>query len=160
MPDWVQIVESHHAKSHPNDGYRLVTRPSASHYTLDALKRSLGFEFPAEFRSLYLVFDGIGVSHRNEPDETWWLFLPTDQIESFCIDVRKWFRDTHEKYANRFFPFIDFANGDGMGYIVDEAGNPLDGLFCFEHESYRFDESQDVNEFLSHVPVSIEEFLA
>jgi hypothetical protein len=39
-----------------------------------------------------------------------------------------------------------------MGYGVDESSTVLDGLFCFEHESWEFDEDQDANELLIHMP--------
>ncbi|MFO0913567.1 MAG: SMI1/KNR4 family protein [Pirellulales bacterium] len=158
-PDWLQIIESHHAKAHPNDGYNLVTRPPASRSQLDELGDALGIQFPVDFRSLYLTCNGVGVVHKDDPDKIWWLFRPAEEIEGFAADVRNWFRKTHNKYADRFFPFIDFSNGDGIGYVVDESGIIIDGLFCFEHEKYRFKADQDVNDFLSHAPVTIEEFL-
>ena len=159
MPNWLKIIAGHHAKAHANDGYTLVTRPAASAEQLDRLAVSLGIALPSEFRELYSACNGFGVASDNELDKTWWLFRPTDQIESFAGDVRSWFAETHQSFANRFFPFIDFSNGDGIGYIVDESGAIIDGLFCFEHENYEFDAEQDVNEFITHSPVTIEEFL-
>jgi len=159
MANWSKIIAAHHAKAHANDGYALVTRPAASDEQLEQLAGSLGITLPGEFRDLYSTCNGFGVAGDAELDEPWWFFRPTDQIESFAGDVRDWFAETHQKFADRFFPFIDFANGDGIGYVVDESGAIIDGLFCFEHENYKFDAEQDVNEFITHSPVTIEEFL-
>lgn len=159
MPNWSQIIESYQARAHANDGFRLMTFSPASQEVLDHLQDELGLELPAEFRSLYSEFDGIGVVHESEPEIIWWLFRPTDEIASFCDEIRARFEGTHEGYATRFFPFIDLANGDGIGYVTEESGLAMNGLFLFEHESYKHAESQDVNEFLSHLPMSIEEFL-
>jgi len=160
MPDWLRIVKSHHAKMHPSDGYNLVTRPPASDRELDDVSTTLGVEFPREFKSLFKTCNGFGVVHEeDEPDKIWWFLRPTDQLRSFVDGIRNAFPEVHEKHAKRFFPFIDFSNGDALGYLVDEAGIIIDGLFCFEHEFCRFDEEQDINEFLSHTPLSIEELL-
>ncbi len=160
MPDWLKIIEAHHTKTHPKDGYNLVIRPPVSPDQLDELGDTLGIQFPNDFRSLYMTCNGFGVMHQNDDTKRiWWLFRPAEEIESFMADIRDWFRETHNKYANRFFPFIDFSNGDGIGYLVEESGILIDGLFCFEHEKYRFKPDQDVNEFLTHEPITIETFL-
>ena len=161
MVDWLAIIRSYHAKAHANDGYRLVTGPPASNAALDALQEWAGFQLPDEFRSFYSVMDGFGIADDDRASaDTSWFFRPTDQIEPFTKEIRKWFQETHEAYALRFLSFIDFGNGDGMGYVEEEAGRPFDALFCFNHEAYRFDHDQDVNEFLEYLPVSLQEFLS
>ena len=42
---------------------------------------------------------------------------------------------------------------------ADENGEILSGLNTFEHEAYEHDEDQEPDEFLSWIPVTIEEFL-
>lgn len=160
MPDWTTILKQHHSVAHPDDGFELVLVQPASDKELDALAAKLDIELPAEFRSFYLTHNGFGLSHESEPDAVSWFFKPLGQIESFADSVRNWFTETHKDYAARFFPFIDFENGDGLGYMADVSGGILDGLFCFEHECYKFDEDQDVNEFLTHAPITVQEFLS
>ena len=159
MPNWSKLIADNHAKAHADDGFNLITRLAATNIQLDELSESLGITWPTDFRELYSTFDGFGVATNDEPDKIWWFFRPANEIPKFADDVRNWFLKTHEKCAARFFPFIDFSNGDGIGYIVDDTGVIMDGLFCFEHEQYKFDEEQDVNEFIIHVAVNIEEFL-
>lgn len=159
MPNWSQLAKSYLEKSDPDGLFKIVTGPPASAEALGALEAQLGFELPQEFRSLYSVMDGIGHFPDGEPEETIWLFYPTGQIGSLCDRAREWFGETHEDYANRFFPFIDWNNGDSMGYFLDDSGQPMDGLFCLEHELYGHDEAQDVNEFLSCWAESIKEVL-
>ena len=159
MADWSIIIADQHSKAHPNDRCNLVAGPAATNQQLDELSESQGIALPQDFCELYLTHNGFGVADDDEPDKIWWFFRPTDQIADFANGMRSWFAKTHQKYADRFFPFIDFSNGDGIGYIVDESGLIMDGLSCFEHENYKFDEEQDVNEFITHAPVTIEEFL-
>jgi SMI1/KNR4 family protein SUKH-1 len=158
MPNWSEIVARHHEGCHRNDGSKLVTGLPATDAELNTLSVSLGIQLPNEFCDLYRTFDGFGTSHESD-SKTCWLFHPLNQVEAFAVSVRKWFIATHEEYAKRFFPLIDFSNGDGIGYLTDRSNTVMDGLFCFEHEKYRFKETQDVNDFISHAPVSIERFL-
>lgn len=146
--------------AHPDGEYNLVTGPPASDETLANLETALGFKLPPEFRSFYSSLDGFGIASADDPNDVSWFFRPCEQIVQFSTDVRGWFKETHERCAKRFFPFIDWSNGDGIGYMLDESGEPIDGVFEFNHELYKFDSAQDVNEFLRHVPAGIQDFLS
>ena len=159
MTDWLKVVADHLSKCHLGQDSSLVLREGATSVELERLSASLGIALPTEFRALYSACNGFGVASRDQPGGVCWLFHPTCQIPTFVDDIRSWFRETHGQFADRFFPFIDFGNGDGIGYCLDESGELIEGLCCFKHEEYRFTDEQDVNEFISCVPVSIEEFL-
>lgn len=160
MPDWLQLIQSNHAIEHPNDGFELFVCPPATDTEMDELGRTVGSELPQEFRSLYTTCNGFGVKHPgDEPATIWWFVRPTNQLQSFGNDVRNWFQKTHGKFAARFFPFIDYSNGDVLGYVKDESGLFFEGLFFFRHEHYQFSGHQDINDFLSHLPITLEEFL-
>ena len=158
MANWLDLVSKSHNRSHPAGEYELVVNAGVDTSKLAALEQKLGVKFPSEFRDFYSACNGFGIKSDDE-DQVSWLFVPSEEIESFATEIRRWFEETHPKFSNRFWPFIDFMNGDGIGYVLDDAGGVHDGLFCFEHESYRFNPEQDVNEFLRQKPVGIEEFL-
>ena len=159
MHNWNQIVARHHSAAHRDDGYELVTRPGATGALIQETGAALGVAFPDEFIALYRVFDGIGIRNDDHGEEVLWFFQPLAQLQEFVATTRGWFRETHPELAARFFPFLDWANGDGMGYLTDESGSVLPGLFTFEHECYEFDEEQEPDEFLVSIPVTIEQFL-
>lgn len=159
MADWNTLVEQHHLLAYPDGEHVLVKGASASQTGLANLEETLGFELPMEFRSFYSTIDGFGTGDPGDPDDVLWFFRPCAEIGQFCTDVRLWFQQTHGGYAERFFPFIDWVNGDGIGYLLDESGAPIECLFEFSHEQYRFDLNQDVSEFLRRVSSGIEEFL-
>lgn len=159
MTDWFRVFNKYYAVAHADEEYTMVTQPGVSAEELDQMAGRLGINLPDEFCDLYMATNGFGIATDDEPDDIWWLFHPLDDLPNFIDSMRDWFADTHPDVASRFFPFIDFANGDSMGYLTETVGSILPGLFCFEHESYEHDEDQDVDEFLSSIPVTIEELL-
>lgn len=62
--------------------------------------------------------------------------------------TEQWFLKTHPELAGRFYPFIDWSNGDSMGHYFSETGELMSGLYCFEHENYEHDEEQDSEDFI------------
>lgn len=88
-----------------------------------------------------------------------WLFTPISKVLDLVDATRQWFQETHPGPAQRFFPFIDWSNGDATGYLLSPSGALLSALFDFEHEEYTFDASQDESEFLTSAYGSIEELL-
>ena len=159
MPDWKKIVTRHHSVAHADDDYRLETGNGASPESITKIGNELGLVFPEEFASLYQTFNGIGVSSEHD-DDIWWLFCPLEQLPEFGMSIRDSFSEYHPNIAERFFPFIDWANGVGTGYLLDEGGRVFAGMYTFEHEALDYDEDQDPEEFLTSLPVSIEEFLS
>lgn len=160
MPDWTQILNRHHAVAHAEDGYKLATQPGVSGADLDRLSDLLGINLPDEFREFYMTSNGFGVATDDNPNDACWLFRPLEDLPNFIDSVRSSFSETHPDLASRFFPFIDWDNGDGMGYLTETTDIILPGLFCFEHESYAYSADQDPDEFISVIPVTIEEFLS
>ena len=158
MHDWRAVIIEYDCKTPVQPGETLLIRDAASVAEIDELQQNFGFQLPDEFRSLYLQCDGFGQTYETE-DEVWWFFHRVEQIPDFARETRNWFVESHPDIANRFFPFIDWSNGDRMGYVLDEKGELLDGLFCFEHENYEFDEEQDSEEFIVKWNNSILELL-
>jgi len=159
MTDWLDIISNRYAEAVANDGDELVVSPGATQEQIDQCCEALGFDPPADFRELYATCNGFGVRERGQPDAPCWFFYPLQEIAGFCEEIRAGFEETHPEEASRFFPFIDFEDGDGVGYCVDAEGKLLDGLFLFESEAYEGEEDQEPNDFLVRVPMSVREFL-
>ncbi len=155
MPDWEKIIARQHAAAHSNDEYELVTGDRAAASEIARRGDQLGLIFPEEFVSLYETYNGVGIG---SGDDVWWVLHPLDQLSQFGKSVCSFFDETHPEEADLFYPFLDFGNGDAIGYLSDESGNVMPGLYVFSHESVRFDEDQESEEFLSLIPVSIEDF--
>jgi hypothetical protein len=158
MRNWQHIIKRHHEWAHKNDGYSLVTRLGANLANIKSLESSIGFQLPAEFHSLYLTYDGVGVCA--DPGKIYWRFQPLAEIPGFIESVRDWFKETHPDVAGRFFPFIDWSSGDFSGYLLSPSGTILPGLYDFDHEEYEFDEAQEVAKFISSSYLSIEDVFA
>ncbi|MEZ5329678.1 MAG: SMI1/KNR4 family protein [Verrucomicrobiales bacterium] len=157
MKNWQDIIQRSHEWSHKDDGYKLVTRPSADAADIAKLESTLGFQLPAEFRELYLTYDGFGVSANS--NQTYWMFKPLAELPAFIEEIRDWFQETHPESARRYFPIIDWSSGDSSGYFLSLSGDLLPGLYDFEHEDYEFDESQEEDEFLIQSYRTIEDAL-
>jgi hypothetical protein len=159
MANWDRIIKRHHQRAHSDDGLAFAANPGAAESDLAALEARLGIQFPAEFRSLYSTFNGFGVRSVDSPGDVYWFTRPLEELPEFVEAIRHSFRETHPELAARFYPFIDWANGDGLGYLAGDDGRILPGLYSFQHESYDCDADQDTDEFLMHAPVSLEKFL-
>lgn len=156
MKTWHQRVHEAHERDHKEDGLRLVTGPPASPKAIVDFEHVLGWTLPAEFHGLYQTFDGVGLASGEE--ETLWLLTPLAKIPQVIADVRTWFADTHPALARRYFPFIDWGNGDSSGYLLSEKGELLPGIWIFEHEAYEFDEAQPASAFLAAFVGNLQEF--
>ncbi len=157
MPNWKKLVESHHETS--SEDYQLVTRQGATAADIETTARKLGIDFPREFRSLYSVFNGVGLCSPDRPEEIEWTFQPLENLPGFAEVARAWFAKTHPEVAKRFFPFIDWGDGDSMGYLTNNKGKVMKGIRWFQHESYEWDEDQDPDEFLELTNHSIQSYL-
>ena len=154
---WRDLIERHHEWAHATDEYDLVTLPGISFDDIAEVEATLGFTFPREFVSLYRVVGGVGV--KAGEDKRYWLFTPLKEIPGFVSRIRDWIGETHPDCASRFFPFIDWSDGDGSGYLVSSSGKVLPGLYHFEHDSFEFDPDQNEKSFLIPLYKSIDAFL-
>jgi hypothetical protein len=159
MADWLNIISNRYAEAVANDGDELLLSPGATREQIDQRCGALGFVPPSDFRELYATCNGFGVRELKQPDTPCWFFYPLEQMSEFCERIRAGFAETHPEEAARFFPFIDFEDGDGVGYCVDEEGQLLEGLFLFEHEAYEGEEDQEPSDFLVRVPMTVQQFL-
>lgn len=159
MTDWLKTISKNHNRVHRDIGDKLHIQAGASKSAIKTLEKSLKLNLVEEFRSLYEQCNGFGLTCDDEPDRIWWFFRPLEQIEEFADGTRSWFAETHPELAARFFPFIDWGNGDGMGYLIGDDDATQPGLYCFEHENYGFDEDDDPEEFIIKWNNSIYELL-
>ena len=155
MSKWLPLITEFYKLYH-TDPYSLELGPPATAKDLDSLDKEVGFRMTAEFRSFYGEFNGFGTKRDGEVD---WCFVPISEIPSLTAGVRDWFEETHPDIAKRYVAVVDWGNGDSSGYLFSEFGEPLEGFFIFEHESYEFEVDQDWREFIIPVDSSIREFL-
>lgn len=156
MSEWQLLITEFYKLGHADDLDSLELGRPATTDDLDSLDRELGFKLPSEFRSFYGEFNGFGTKRDGETD---WFFVPISAIPSLTTSAREWFQETHPAIAKRYIAVVDWGSGDSSGYLFSETGEPLEGIFIFEHESYEFEADQDWREFLIPVDSSIRNFL-
>ena len=152
---WFDLIEKFHAGDHPDSPESLVIGEPSSPEDIAALEKTLGVKMPDDFKDFYGTCNGFG---HKDGDEVSWLFSPLDQIPATTSAARKWFYGTHPELAAGFVAFMDWDSGDYTGYVFEEDGTLVEGIFDFDHESYEADEDQDFEEFLSPLFLSIEDF--
>lgn len=156
MSEWRPLITGFYKIDHADDPDSLELGQPATANDFDSLDKALGLKMPAEFRSFYGEFNGFGTKRDGETD---WFFVPISDIPKFTARIRDWFEETHPEIAKRYVAVVDWGNGDSSGYLFSEAGEPLEGFFIFEHESYEFEADQDWREFMIPVDSSIRGFL-
>ena len=149
MANWKSIVESFFRNSDPEGEYRHVTGPPASNAALSTVEARIGVSIPEELRSLYLLYNGFGMQHDDEPG---WVIPSLEDLPDFMEKWRLAFSETHPDSASRFFPYFDWVNGDATGYMLQDDGKYYPFLVTFMHELYRYSASQDIDEFLERGP--------
>jgi hypothetical protein len=145
MDKWKTIITDFHLLDHPGSPDSLHFGPPATAAEIAAFEAGIGFHFPEEFHDLYRSCNGFG---RRDGEEIIWFCAPLEEIPALSEDVRKWFKGTHPELAAQFVAFIDWESGDYTGYVFDEEGKVLEGLFDFQHDSYDYESKQDPDEFL------------
>jgi hypothetical protein len=147
MTNWQPIVDHFLRMSDPEGECNPYCPPGASDEVLAALEAALGVALPIELREFYRHCDGLGLVPRDGGSMP--LFVrPTHELSEFIASCRASFSETHPQYSQRFFPCVDWNNGDSSGFMLDLDGRFLDGIYTFSHEGYSFDAAQDVNDFL------------
>ncbi|EGF24449.1 SMI1/KNR4 family protein [Rhodopirellula baltica] len=159
MTAWAELLIRHHAAAHADSGCEPLFGDAAPLERLDDLPSKIGLPLPRELRDLYRSVDGYGLKMDADSMLSPWLIVPTSELADFVSSCRSTIADTHENLSRRFLPFIDWANGDSMGYIYDRNGNLTDGLHMFMHELFRYDADQDPDDFFRSFNGSIADFL-
>ncbi|TWU43992.1 SMI1 / KNR4 family protein [Novipirellula aureliae] len=159
MTNWPDLLTRHHAAAQADSGYEPIFGDPASPESIADVESKIGLPLPAELKDLYLRVDGYGLQMEPESMISPWFIVPTSEISDFVSAHRGTFADTHRSLSDRFIPFIDWANGDSMGYIYDRDGNLIDGLHMFMHELYRYDPEQEPDEFIRSFEGSLADFL-
>ena len=132
MPNWTKTLIKYHAWAHPSGEYELVLGTPSSDSDLIKTEEKLGIEFPKEFRDLYLSHNSFGFTDSN--NKLTWSFLPLNQLPAFIEKVRSWFNEEQPALADRFFPFFDWHDGGGLGYLLSESGKIEKSLYDFHPE--------------------------
>jgi hypothetical protein len=159
MTNWLRLLERHHASAHADSDYEPIFGDAASQGRIDDIQAIIGVPFPTELRDLYLSVDGYGLKMDPESMLSPWFVVPTLELPDFVARHRSTIADTHKSLSERFLPFIDWANGDAMGYIYDRDGALVEGLHVFSHELYCDVEDQDLDDFFRSFEGSLAEFL-
>ena len=158
MTNWKSLVESFLKRADPSGEFRSVVRPGASPEAIAAAECQLGMSMPEELRSFYLNCNGMGLACDDEPDSPR-LIPPIETLPAVVEQCRSWFAETHPGLASRFLPFLDWENGDYVGYLHRTDGTFEPFLSTFNHERYRASAAQDAREFLERGPSNLAEFL-
>ncbi|QDV23859.1 SMI1/KNR4 family protein [Aureliella helgolandensis] len=159
MAKWNRIVSEFFRMSDPEGKNDHYAPSGASPESIVKVEAELGVEMPHELRDFYSNHDGLGLVSRGETPMP--LFIrPTGQLVDFINQCRSAFRDTHPTYAERYFPFIDWYNGDSSGFILGSDGRFVDMVFTFSHELYCYEAGQDANEFIHAHAETLAELLA
>ena len=159
MAKWKTIVSAFFRKADPENSFKHLANAAATVDAIDAAEKAIGIRLPDELRSFYLQFNGIGLGSEGETDDPRFI-RPIEELPSFVTEARSWFAETHGDLASRFFAFIDWENGDVMGYLAQTNGPFYPYLVTFLHEQYAFEAAQDADEFMEPGPDSLAEFLS
>ncbi|MCA9194836.1 MAG: SMI1/KNR4 family protein [Planctomycetales bacterium] len=141
--DWIALIKKFH-KLIPS-GYVLYIEPPASSKQIQTAKKVLPSTIPDEFFELYSFCNGCGL---DAEESRYWFMVPIEEIGALVKSTERWYAKTHRSLKGRFYPFIDWSNGDTMGYYFSKSGELMPGLYCFEHEEYQHDSDQNVDEFI------------
>jgi hypothetical protein len=150
--NWQQILNNYFGKIKVNR----VFGPSATEADFVKLKVETNYNWPAEFLELYRLHNGIGIPDADIEGGIDWMYLPIQLIPDFSKHVQQWYADTHEYLADQFFPFINYGNGDAIGY-KRSCINQDSLLYIFSHEDYKHDISQPIEEFIYPVSSNLKE---
>ncbi len=147
MTNWQHIID-HFLRMSDSEGECDHYSPAgASEESLARLESELGISLPSELREFYLHSDGLGLVPRDGSSMP--LFVrPTHELVEYMQFCRSSFSGTHPVYAHRYFPCVDWYNGDSSGFMLDSDGRFVEGIYTFSHESYSYDADQDAGEFL------------
>jgi hypothetical protein len=159
MPNWETIVTKFFAVSDPDGDYDHHAPSGAPADEIETLESKLGISFPSEFHDFYRHFNGIGLVDRQEPDHIPLFLRPIDEIHDYMEQCRSRFKETHPDEARRYFPFVDWWNGDSSGYWFNRDGQIEPYICTFYHELYVYEEGQDVGDFIKPHAQSIADLL-
>lgn len=159
MTDWLELLTRHHSAAQADSGYEPIFGDPASPESLDRLQSKIGLPLPNELRELYRSADGYGLRVNKEDNLSPWFVVPTSELFDFVSAQRNAFSGTHKSLSERYLPFIDWANGDSMGYVYGRDGRFVDGLHMFMHELYQYDAEQEPEDFFRSFEGSIADFL-
>ena len=160
MIDWSAVLRRHHAQTQAESGFGIILGPPTDASKLDRITREVKLPLPVEMSELYQQVDGYGLQLDDDSSLSPWFVVPTELLTGFVESSRDVFCRTHQSLADRFLPFIDWANGDSMGYIYDREGSLVDGLHMFDHERYGYDDpDQSPSDFFRTFDGSLADFL-
>ena len=116
----------------------------------------IGMKLPTELRDFYSYSNGLALEDDRTKEPRF--LRQIQKLPAYVKFARESFAETHQKYARRYLPFIDWENGDSSGYLLDATGAYRPEIFIFLHEHYEYIEEQDINEFLQPFAESLANF--
>jgi hypothetical protein len=135
---------------------RVSLGPAATESDFDKLKKETNYNWPTEFLELYGLHNGIGSPDADIEGGIDWFYLPTQLIPDFSKHVQRWYVDTHKQLCDQFLPFINYGNGDAIGYNR-LCVNDINLLYIFSHEDCKNDASQPIEEFIYPISRNLKE---
>ena len=159
MTDWLELLTRHHSAAQADSGYEPIFGDPASLECLDRLHSKMGLPLPDELKELYQSVDGYGLRVDEKDNLSPWFIVPTSELFDFVSAQRSAFSSTHKSLSERYLPFIDWGNGDSMGYVFGRDGGLVDGLHMFMHELYQYAADQEPDDFFRSFEGSIVDFL-
>lgn len=159
MTDWLDLLTRHHAAAQADSGYEPIFGDSAPLERLDDVRAKIGLPLPSELKEFYQSVDGYGLRMERNSMLSPWFIVPTSELPDFVSAQPSAIASSHKSLSERFLPFIDWANGDSMGYIYDRDGKLIDGLHMFTHELYHYESDQEPDDFFRSFEGSIADFL-
>lgn len=159
MTNWTELFKRHFKLTKDVDELcKLIFGEPAQRDLIIDVADELGFVPPEEFVNLYLTYNGVGSTSIDSRDEVCWWFRRLEDLSDFMKTNRLWLND-HEEVATRYFPFVDFGNGDSAGYLKTIGNGFENGIFTLECSAYEYDPDQEVDEFLKLTDATIEKFV-
>ena len=159
MEDWPAVVAKWFDDNDPDASLTRVAPSGNSPERISSLERTLGVTLPEQMRKLYLAVDGFDLC--DKPGEPPTFVKSVDAIPDYAKQERSCLSDTHREFAENYLPFIDFGNGDSAGYVWVSKGEEQTPVFVMvEHEEFRYDPDQSIDDFVRVMPENLAEMFA
>ena len=154
--DWESVLIKYLELSGDDSTLGELKLEGATTDQIDDCEKRLGLTLPTELCEFYLYSNGLMLEEDKSAEPRF--FRQIQKLPEYVDCARSSFSDTHQEYANRYLPFIDWTNGDSCGYMVDSEGQYMTEIFIFLHEHYEYTCKQDINEFLQPFAGSLVNF--
>ena len=154
---WLEIVRKYYVAQASYNATEIFFSPPCVDGEIKKWECDQNIKLNDEFIDLYKTCNGFGVFNNKIKE---YMLIPLDSLSAFIKESRSTFQQTHPEIALRFYPFIDWGNGDVSGFLYSTNCSLLKNIYTFEHESYEHDSDQKWGEFISTGEKCIEDVFA